>query len=94
MARLRGAHYYSAPYLSPFYSPCMGEQCVAGSADFGRPFVFWPFSPALIILIVPLGFRMTCYYYRKAYYRSSGCRHPRAEWPSRTRSTAVSAGSR
>jgi hypothetical protein len=27
-------------------------------------------SPALIILIFPLGFRMTCYYYRKAYYRS------------------------
>ena len=27
-------------------------------------------SPALFILIFPLGFRMTCYYYRKAYYRS------------------------
>jgi hypothetical protein len=27
-------------------------------------------SPALLILIFPLGFRMTCYYYRKAYYRS------------------------
>ena len=26
--------------------------------------------PALIILIFPLGFRMTCYYYRKAYYRA------------------------
>ena len=65
-----GVHYYSAPYLSPFYSPCMGKQCVEGSADFGRPFSFWPFSPALIILIVPLGFRLTCYYYRKAYYRS------------------------
>lgn len=65
-----GVHYYAAPYLSPFYSPCMGSQCVEGSADFGRPFDFWPFSPALIILIIPLGFRMTCYYYRKAYYRS------------------------
>jgi hypothetical protein len=65
-----GSHYYSAPYLSPFYSPCMGSQCVEGSADFGRPFGFWPFSPALIILVVPLGFRLTCYYYRKAYYRS------------------------
>ena len=31
---------------------------------------WWPFSAALIILIFPLGFRMTCYYYRKAYYRS------------------------
>ena len=27
-------------------------------------------SPALYILVVPLGFRLTCYYYRKAYYRS------------------------
>ena len=27
-------------------------------------------SPALIILIFPLGFRLTCYYYRKAYYRA------------------------
>lgn len=25
--------------------------------------------PALLILIFPLGFRLTCYYYRKAYYR-------------------------
>ena len=27
-------------------------------------------SPALLILVIPLGFRLTCYYYRKAYYRS------------------------
>jgi hypothetical protein len=27
-------------------------------------------SPALYILIFPLSFRATCYYYRKAYYRS------------------------
>jgi hypothetical protein len=26
--------------------------------------------PAAVILIFPLGFRLTCYYYRKAYYRS------------------------
>lgn len=65
-----GEHYYESPYLSPFYSPCMGAQCVEGSADFGRPFSWWPWSPALIILIIPLGFRLTCYYYRKAYYRA------------------------
>ena len=64
-----GSHYYSAPYLSPFYSPCLGD-CVEGSSDFGQPFAWWPLSPALIILIFPLGFRLTCYYYRKAYYRS------------------------
>jgi hypothetical protein len=64
-----GSNYYSAPYLSPFYSPCLGD-CVEGASDFGQPFGGWPLSAALIILIFPLGFRMTCYYYRKAYYRS------------------------
>ncbi|HJQ06743.1 MAG TPA: hypothetical protein VJ872_14930 [Nocardioides sp.] len=64
-----GSHYYSAPYLSPFYSPCLGD-CVKGSSDFGQPFSWWPLSAALIILIFPLGFRMSCYYYRKAYYRA------------------------
>ncbi len=63
-----GAHYYASPYLSPFYSPCLGD-CVEGASDFGQPFAWFPFSAALIILIFPLGFRMTCYYYRKAYYR-------------------------
>ena len=64
-----GAHYFVEPYLSPFYSPCLGE-CVRGSSDFGQPFEWFPLSSALIILIFPLGFRMSCYYYRKAYYRS------------------------
>ena len=64
-----GAHYFVEPYLSPFYSPCLGE-CVRGSSDFGQPFEWFPLSSALIILIFPLGFRLTCYYYRKAYYRS------------------------
>ncbi len=44
-------------YLSPFYSP----QIAIGRV---------PFSPALLIFLIPLGFRATCYYYRKAYYRS------------------------
>jgi hypothetical protein len=64
-----GRDYYSAPYLSPFYSPCLGD-CVEGSSDFGQPFDWWPLSAALIILIFPLGFRLSCYYYRKAYYRA------------------------
>jgi hypothetical protein len=63
-------YYYAAPYLSPFYSPCLTTQCVPEASDFGQPISFWPLSPALIILIFPLGFRLTCYYYRKAYYRS------------------------
>jgi hypothetical protein len=57
--------------LSPFYSPCIVERCRSGAADFGTPIGhWWALSPALIILVVPLGFRLTCYYYRKAYYRS------------------------
>ena len=64
-----GRNYYVDPYLSPFYSPCLGD-CVKGASDFGQPFGWWPLSAALIVLIFPLGFRMTCYYYRKAYYRS------------------------
>jgi hypothetical protein len=66
-----GSDYYASPYLSPFYSPCLTDACeAAGAADFGTPFSWWNLSPALIILIFPLGFRMTCYYYRKAYYRA------------------------
>jgi hypothetical protein len=55
--------------LSPFYSPCISASCVAGSHP---RFIaeWWSLSPALLILIFPLGFRLTCYYYRKAYYRS------------------------
>lgn len=63
-------NYYAAPYLSPFYSPCITTACVPEASDFGQPITWWPLSPALLILIFPLGFRLTCYYYRKAYYRS------------------------
>jgi hypothetical protein len=62
-------YYFTEPYLSPFYSPCLGD-CVEGSSDFGQPFGGFPLSAALIVLIFPLGFRMTCYYYRKSYYRA------------------------
>src|SRR6476620_550813 len=67
----QGDNFYAEPYLSPFYSPCLTDACqAAGAADFGTPFGWWSLSPALIILIFPLGFRMSCYYYRKAYYRA------------------------
>jgi hypothetical protein len=65
-----GEDYFSEPYLSPFYSPCLTTECVEGSSDLGNPISWWSLSPALIILIFPLGFRLSCYYYRKAYYRS------------------------
>lgn len=63
--------YYAAPYVSPFYSPCLTENCeqMKGGPNFELIGNWWGLSPALIILILPLGFRITCYYYRKAYYR-------------------------
>ncbi len=68
-------YYFSEPLISPFYSPCLSTACLDGSAHFGTPIgtitLFgMVISPALFILIFPLGFRLTCYYYRKAYYRS------------------------
>jgi hypothetical protein len=56
---LEGEYYEWGPYLSPFYSPLIDPH-----------HRWWPFSPALLILGAPLGFRLTCYYYRKAYYRA------------------------
>lgn len=63
--------YYQAPYVSPFYSPCVAENCetMRHGPNWDLFGSWWGLSPALIILIFPLGFRLTCYYYRKAYYR-------------------------
>jgi len=62
------ANYYAAPYISPFYSPCIASNCTGPKVGiFGS---WWGLSPALLTLVFPLGFRLTCYYYRKAYYRS------------------------
>ncbi|WP_372409300.1 hypothetical protein [Streptomyces luteireticuli] len=63
--------YYAAPYISPFYSPCFATRCVPmkDGASWGLFGDWWALSPALLVLIFPLGFRLTCYYYRKAYYR-------------------------
>jgi hypothetical protein len=69
-AALQNAHYEFGPYLSPFYSPLLfGE---SPHTWFGLPPVNWPdwLSPALLILPLPGGFRLTCYYYRGAYYKS------------------------
>jgi hypothetical protein len=59
-----GDHYEykddGARYLSPFYSP-----------DLHALFGFDPpFSTAFLVAWAPLGLRLTCYYYRKAYYRA------------------------
>jgi len=55
-AFLTGGINQSGSYLSPFYSPTI--------------WTTGPVSPALWVLGSPLLFRATCYYYRKAYYRS------------------------
>ena len=59
-------------YLSPFSSPCVSASCIPAARDFGTWFgEFPPFIPfALLVLPFLLGFRLTCYYYRKAYYRA------------------------
>ena len=71
-AAFQGQHYRFGPYLSPFYSPeLFGDPA---HAWFGAKPGFWPafipWSPAWLILWVPGGFRLTCYYYRGAYYKS------------------------
>jgi hypothetical protein len=53
---------YYLPYLSPFYSPRINVP--------GIP-------PAIWVAWAPLAFRLTCYYYRKAYFRSFFW-HPRS----------------
>lgn len=59
-------------YLTPFYSPCVTASCTPESRDFGTWFGHFPsFVPfAIIGLVFLLGFRVTCYYYRRAYYRA------------------------
>jgi hypothetical protein len=71
-AAFQGKNYTFGPYLSPFYSPeIFGD---SPHAWFGPKPLWWPgwlpFSPAFLILWAPAGFRLTCYYYRGAYYKS------------------------
>jgi hypothetical protein len=65
----QNAYYFSEPYISPFYSPCITTACEGDTFPEWFTGPAW-ISPAIYILVVPLGFRLTCYYYRKAYYRS------------------------
>ena len=71
-AAFQGSHYHWGPYLSPFYSPeLFGD---SPHAWFGPKPGWWPgwlpWSPAFLILWAPGGFRLTCYYYRGAYYKA------------------------
>jgi hypothetical protein len=68
------ANYEYGPYLSPMYSPLLFGP--SAHSWFGGPAQpsWWPpflhYSAAALILIFPLGFRVTCYYYRGAYYKA------------------------
>src|SRR5271170_446907 len=70
-AAFQGTHYRFGPYISPFYSP----ELFGGPHSWFGPKPTWfptwlPWSPALLILWAPGGFRLTCYYYRGAYYKA------------------------
>jgi hypothetical protein len=75
-AAFQGSHYWldqnGANYLSPFYSPELFGN--SPHAIFGPKPAWWPgwllFSPAFLVLWAPAGFRLTCYYYRGAYYKA------------------------
>ena len=70
-AACQGDNYHFGPYLSPFYSP----EIFGNTAHswFGPKPGWWPqwlpFSPSFLILWAPAGFRLTCYYFRGAYYK-------------------------
>jgi hypothetical protein len=90
-------HWYWVPkyhYLTPFYSPCISGECAPGSSSLGQWFpAVPPIIPyALVSLPFVLGFRLTCYYYRRAYYRAfwqapvaCAVREPHARYTGETR---------
>ncbi|HCU94282.1 MAG TPA: hypothetical protein DHU96_16810 [Actinobacteria bacterium] len=91
-ASLVNADYVWGPYISPLYSPCLAATCTPGDSSFFLiPWLTW-LTPAIIIIGGPMGFRLTCYYYRKAYYRAfwrapAACavREPHARYTGETR---------
>jgi len=56
-AAFQNQHYLWGGYLSPLYSPLITIEWL-------------PLPPSFLILLPPVLFRATCYYYRKTYYRS------------------------
>ena len=72
-----GTAYEWQAYLSPFYSPFFD---VSWAKGWGLTF----FTPAMLILPGPASFRLTCYYYRKAYYRAFAWDPPACAIPERS----------
>jgi len=73
-AVFQNAYYYVGinmhrDLISPFYSPCIVGSCVPGAHGTFLVLHWWTITPALFAATLPGGFRLTCYYYRKAYYR-------------------------
>jgi len=94
-ASLVNADYFWKPYISPLYSPCLATTFTPGAGLHWIPWVAW-LTPAIIIIGGPMGFRFTCYYYRKAYYRSfwrapEACvvREPHARYTGETRAPLI-----
>jgi hypothetical protein len=97
VVRVFMGHWYYVPgyhYLTPFYSPCVSGECVPEASTFGSWFP--PVPPiipyAIVSLPFILGFRLSCYYYRRAYYRAfwrapAACavREPHAKYTGETR---------
>jgi hypothetical protein len=67
-AGLQTSGYYVEPYISPLFSPCLAANCEHITFRLVGSWFF--LSPFLLVGWLPILFRMTCYYYRKAYYRS------------------------
>jgi hypothetical protein len=70
-AAMQGSHFRYGPYLSPFYSPELFS--ADGQDSWFGVFPTWlppSITAAMLILWAPGGFRVTCYYYRGAYYKA------------------------
>jgi hypothetical protein len=67
-AGLQSENYFVEPYLSPIFSPCLAALCEHG--DFRVLGEWFTLPPAILVIWLPISFRITCYYYRKVYYRA------------------------
>ncbi len=60
-AVLQRSDFHFGPYTSPFYSiPFTSAEKLE----------WLPFSPAFLVIWIPIGFRATCYYFRRNMYRA------------------------